>query len=309
MSIFDAIIAVLAMIALFLYGLKSFSREMKEIGSGYFQKYLSAITRYRFGGFLLGGILTLVIQSSSAVTSITVALVDAGVITFINSLAVMLGANVGTTSTAWLVSLKIGKIAPFFILAGTIVSVLPARIHLAGKSVFYFGLILFSLELISQSMEPIRNNSVMRDILALTREPWIGVFAGMLVTAVVQSSSVTAGLAIILAQQGIVNTEGAIAIIIGSNVGTTSTALIASLPMSPSAKLAARSNLLFNVVGLIVSFPFMGSFDELARFFTDDISYQIAFAHLFFNVMISVLFLPFLRLVGQRIEKYSHRVK
>ncbi len=305
MSLFQTAIAVLAMIALFLYGLKSFSREVKEIGSERFQKLISSVTRYRLGGFFLGALLTGFIQSSSAVTFITVALVDAGVITFPNSLAVMLGANIGTTSTAWLVTFKIGQIAPLFILLGAIVSMIPAKIQIAGKSLFYFGLILFSLELISQSMEPLKNDPVIVSALALTSNHWIGVLAGIAVTAAIQSSSVTAGLAIILAQQGVLTSEGAIAIIIGSNVGTTTTALIASLPMSSAAKLAARSNFFFNLVGVIVCFPFISLFDDLALIFTDDISFQVAFAHLFFNTVISVLMLPFLKPIGKWIMRRS----
>jgi phosphate:Na+ symporter len=305
MSLFQTIIAILAMISLFLYGLKSFSKEVKDLGSAHFQKLLSRITRFSFIGFLFGAGLTAIIQSSSAITSITVALVDAGVIKFTNSLAVMLGTNVGTTSTAWLVTFKIGQIAPVFILLGTILSMIPARIQVAGKSLFYFGLILFSLELISQAMDPLKNDERIVSALALTSNHFIGVIAGIVVTAVIQSSSVTAGLAIILTQQGVLSSEGAIAIIIGSNVGTTTTALIASMQMSAPAKLAARSNFIFNFIGMLICFPFITVFDDLAMIFTTDISFQVAFAHLFFNVFISILMLPFLRQIGQKILKYS----
>ncbi len=244
-------IIIFSAIALFLHGLNGFSQEVKDIGSDYFKTWIGKITQNRMSAFLLGTFLTAIIQSSSAVSSITVALIDAGVISFSNSLAVMLGANVGTTTTAWLVTFKVGQIAPVFIVLGTLISIIPTRIRTAGKSFFYFGLILFSLEFISQSLTPLKNDPKIIEVLGMADNHILGIFAGIIVTIMVQSSSVTAGLSIILAQQGVLSTEAAIAIIIGSNVGSTSTALIASLNMTPSAKLAAKANFLFNSFGVV----------------------------------------------------------
>jgi phosphate:Na+ symporter len=303
MSLLQAFISIFATISLFLYGLKSFSNEVKEIGSAHFSKLLGQITNYRILGFLLGGILTAVIQSSSAVTSITVALVDAEVITFSNSLAVMLGANVGTTSTAWLVSLKLAQIAPLCIVIGKLVSLLPAKIQIAGKSIFYFGLILFSLELINQAMAPIKNAPLIAAALTVADNHFLGVLVGILVTTIVQSSSVTTGLAIILCQQGMLSVEGAIAIIIGSNVGTTSTALISSLQMSSSARLAAKANFLFNLFGVVICFPFISGFHKMASLFTNEVGIKVAFAHLFLNIIITALTLPFLHRLAKWLQK------
>jgi phosphate:Na+ symporter len=143
------------------------------------------------------------------------------------------------------------------------------------------------------------------EILALADNHILGILAGILVTALVQSSSVTTGLSIILAQQGVLSTEGAIAIIIGSNVGTTSTALLASISMSASAKLAAKANFLFNLFGVLVCLPFINGFDNLAAYFTDDLGFQVAFAHLFFNIIISILMLPFITQFGEWLMKRS----
>jgi phosphate:Na+ symporter len=299
MSQLQTLIIILATISLFLHGLNGFSKEVKQIGSDHFKVWIAKITSNRFGGFFMGILLTAIIQSSSAVSSITVALVDAGVIPFANSLAVMLGANVGTTSTAWLVTFKVGQIAPVFIVLGTIISMIPAKIQTAGKSIFYFGLILFSLELISQSLSPLSHDPKILEILKLADNHLLGILAGIVVTALVQSSSVTTGLSIILAQQGVLSTEGAIAIIIGSNVGTTSTALIASLTMASSAKLAAKANFIFNLFGVIICYPFIKGFDNLAAYFTSDIGFQVAFAHLFFNIIISIVMLPFIKQFGE----------
>lgn len=298
MTDFQTTIAILATIALFLHGLEEFSKEVKDIGSDYFKNLISRITKNKYGGLLLGIVLTALVQSSSAVSSITVALVDASVISFGKSLAVLLGANVGTTSTAWLVTLKIGQIAPLFIVLGSAISMIPARIQTAGKSIFYFGLILFSLELISQSLQPIGNSSAIKTVLIYADNPFFAVTAGILITAFVQSSSVTTGLAIILAQQSILTAEGAIALIIGSNVGTTSTVLLASFKMSPNAKLAAKANFIFNTLGVILCFPFIKSITGLVQMISDDIGFQIAYAHLFFNLLILIIMLPFIERFG-----------
>ncbi len=309
MSLMHTFIVVFATIALFLHGLDGFSREVKEVGSAHFKNLIARITKNRIGGFFLGIMLTALIQSSSAVSSITVALVDTSVIPFANSLAVMLGANVGTTSTAWLVTFKVGQIAPIFIVFGTLIGIIPTRIKTLGKSIFYFGLILFSLELINQSLAPVSADPRIIEILKYADTSILGVLAGIAVTALVQSSSVTTGLAIILAQQGVLSSEGAIAIIIGSNVGTTSTALLASLTLNHSAKLAARANFLFNALGVVICFPFISGFDNLASYFTADIGFQVAFAHLFFNVIISVMMLPFIKQFGNWLMERSTKHK
>lgn len=298
MDLLQITIVIFSAIALFLHGLNSFSKEVKEIGSDYFKTWIGKITKNRLSGFLLGALLTAIIQSSSAVSSITVALIDAGVISFANSLAMMLGANVGTTTTAWLVSFKVGQIAPVFIVLGSLISIIPTRIKTAGKSIFYFGLILFSLELINQSLTPLKDDPRITEVLSLADNHLLGLFAGIFVTIMVQSSSVTTGLAIILAQQGVLSIEAAVAIIFGSNVGSTSTALIASINMTPSAKLAAKANLLFNCFGVVICLPFISWFVTLAERIAEGIGYQIAFVHLFFNIVISIIMLPFIKQFG-----------
>lgn len=298
MSQFQTLIIVFATISLFLYGLKSFSEEVKKLSTEKLQTLISKVTRYSISGFCLGIVLTSIIQSSSAVSSITVALVDAGVISFVNSLSVLLGANVGSTSTAWLVTFNVGSIAPYFIILGMMINFIPSRIQLIGKSIFYFGFILFSLELISQSIEPFKTDPFIVSVLKMTDNHIIGILSGIIVTALVQSSSVTTGLAILLTQQGILSSEGAISIILGSNIGTSSTALIASLQLNKWAKLSAMANFAFNFIGVLICFPFIRLLHTLTSYLSNDITYQVAYAHLLFNVFISLLILPFIKKVA-----------
>jgi Na/Pi-cotransporter len=295
MSVVQTLSSIVAAIVLFLYGLEGFSRELQHVGEGTFQRLTTAVTRTRWRGFAVGALLTAVIQSSSAVSSITVALVDSGAITFRNSLGVLIGANVGTTSTAWLVSLKLTGIGPTFIVIGTLFGLVPRKVRVFGKAIFYFGFVLFALDLVSASLAPVREAPVLRQLLGASSSLALAAVIGLGVTAIVQSSSVTSGLAILLVQQGAIAPAAAIAVVVGANAGTTTTALLASATMKPSAKRAARANLLFNLTGVLVLLPFLGTFAALVIDLGESPSTAVALAHLLFNVGIALPFLVFLK--------------
>ncbi len=304
MTTIETFFAALSAIILFLYGLGSFSRELQVVGGKTLQDWLGRITSNRFYGFIVGAISTAVLQSSSAVTALAVSLVDAGVISFTASLGILLGSNVGTTATAWLVSFKLTGIGPFFIVIGALISALPIRISVLGKAIFYFGVVFFALDLISHSLKPLQESEQMMHWLAMATTPWLGVLIGMLFTALVQSSSVTTGLAILLVQQGVLPPEAAIAIVIGSNVGSTSTALVAGMKMSPVARATAISNLLFNAFGALLYLPFLGQFSQLLIGMTDDPGIAVALAHLIFNLNVSLLLLALLGIIRPWLERW-----
>jgi len=305
MDLFNTLIAIMAMISLFLFSLRGFSKQLQKFGAEKMKGWLGRVTDNRYLGFLLGAGFTAIIQSSSAVSSIVVALVDSGVIKFYNSLAVLLGTNIGTTFTAWMVTFKLDALGPYLLIIGTMIGFLPHRIHIAGKSIFYLGLILFSLNLISQALEPVKASHEIIELLAYSQNPMLGVLLGIVVTIIVQSSSVTTGLAIILASQGLLGLEGAVAIVVGSNLGTTSTAFLASFSMNRSAKLSAIANFIFNLLGLLVFLPFLVFFTRLISTIDADITVQVATAHLIFNVVVAVITFPFLKKIGGLLEKYT----
>src|SRR5690554_7765258 len=150
----QTLIIILASITLFVYGLQSFSKEIEAIGTEKLSKWIGKITKLPLGGFFLGGVLTAIIQSSTLVSSITVSMVNVGVLTLRDSIMILLGTNIGTTSTAWIVSLQSVLLGPVFIVLGMLISMIPTRVSVAGKTIFYFGFIFFSLSYISQAMEP-----------------------------------------------------------------------------------------------------------------------------------------------------------
>lgn len=295
LSIYQTLILVLSYIVLFVFGLKGFSKEVQDLGKDRLKSWLSRFTSNRYRGFLLGAIITAIIQSSSATTSMATAMVDAGIISFRNCLGILLGANVGTTVTAWIVSLKLTQMGSIIIILGAIVSALPYRIHLIGKSLFYFGFIFFCLELIQNALIPVTNDATMMAWLSYLSNPYAAIIVGMILTVITQSSSVVTGLIIVFIQNNLIDINEAIGLILGSNIGTTSTALMAGLGMNQAAKRAALSNMLFNVFGVIVFIPLITILAKLVNMIDVENSYRVAIAQLIFNLSIALLFLPMLK--------------
>jgi phosphate:Na+ symporter len=305
MSNLRILFAAISAIVLFLYGLEGFSREIQAVGGETLQKWLARLTESRWRAVLLGAVLTAIIQSSSAVTALTVALVDAGSMTLRSSLGVLLGANIGTTSTAWLVSLKLTGIGPFFIVLGTVLSAIPTRFKVLGKAAFYFGFIFFSLDLVSFTLKPLAQSPIFMELLRRSSTPLMGVLAGIIVTAIVQSSSITTGLCILLVQQTLLPPTAAIPIVIGANIGTTATALVASIKMQKTARRVAVANLCFNTFGVVLFLPFLGWFAEKVVDVVGEPGMAVAWAQLIFNLVMTIAVLILLRVFQRRVELLS----
>jgi phosphate:Na+ symporter len=308
MSNLKILLASTAAIVLFLYGLEGFGHEIQRAGGATLNKWLVKLTETRWRGVLLGAAATAIVQSSSAVTSLTVALVDAGTMSFGSSLGVLLGANVGTTSTAWLVSLKLTSIGPFFIVFGAVLSAFPTRFKMLGKVAFYFGFIFFSLDIVSLTLKPLAQNPLFTELLNQSRTSAKGVIAGLFITAIVQSSSITTGLCILLVQQNLMPVEAAIPVVIGANIGTTATALIASIKMQTTARRVALANLGFNVFGVLLFLPFLNRFASVVVGFAGDPGMAVAWAQLIFNVVMVMAVLFILRLFHRWLESLDANV-
>lgn len=302
---FQTLILIIAAISLFVYGLQSFSQEIENLGVDRLQKWIGKITSIPMGGFLLGGVVTAIIQSSTMVSSLTVSLVSSGVITFKESLLILLGTNIGTTSTGWIVSFQSYLLGPIFIVLGTLISMIPTRIATIGKSIFYFGFIFFSLSFISQAMEPLRNNPMLIEILSKASNPFLGILYGIVITVIIQSSSVVVGLVIILISQGIITLESAIPIVVGANVGTTSTALLVSFKLSPLSRLTALSASTFNLVGVLLLLPFLGILEWFVESVTLNPTIRVALAFTVSNTLTSVFFLIFLNPTMRLLQKHK----
>ena len=295
------IMAGVTAIILFVFGLENFSAEIEQISGEKFRKFLARATKIPAIGVLIGALVTAVIQSSSATSVIAVGLVNAGVLSFKSSVGIVFGANIGTTITAQLVAFKLTAFAPVFIIIGFALSFVRSKISIFGKSIFYFGFVFFSLNLISAALEPLQNEPALTKYLIQPQNPLVAILVGCLFTAAVQSSSVTTGLAIIFTQQGLLSLENAVPLIMGANIGTTATALLAMLNMDVAAKKTALSHFFFNVGGVLIFLPILLLFGDRLNEFDANPAVALANIHLVFNVAASLIFVvlinPFTRLV------------
>lgn len=293
--------AGLTAVILFLFGLENFSKEIENITGERFRKSLARATKVPLIGVLIGALVTAVIQSSSATSVIAISLVNAGVISFKNSVGIIIGSNIGTTITSQLVAFKLTAFAPLIIILGFFLSLVKSRYTVFGKAVFYFGFVFFSLNLISATLEPLQGNDKLVSLLTQPQNPLYAVFFGFLFTALVQSSSVTTGLAIIFTQQGLLSIENAVPLLMGANIGTATTAMIAMFSMDAAAKKTALSHFLFNVGGVVIFFPAFLLFGSRLQDLQMDPAIALANLHLFFNLATSLVFMllysPFTRFI------------
>jgi phosphate:Na+ symporter len=296
------IIAGLTAVILFVFGLEHFSQELERISGERFRRFLGKATRIPIVGVIIGALVTAVIQSSSATSVITIGLVNAGVLSFKSSIGIILGSNVGTTVTAQLVAFKLTDFAPYLIIAGFVLSLVRSRWSIFGKSVFYFGFVFFSLNLISSTLAPLRDNPTLIAYLTEPHHAVVAVLAGALVTAVLQSSSVTTGLAIIFTQQGILSLDNAVPLIMGANIGTTATALVAMFNMDTAAQKTALSHFLFNVGGVVLCLPLFMLFGDRLNQLEAPPAVVLAAVHMVFNVFACAVFLVFLNPFARLVE-------
>ncbi|MBN2367419.1 Na/Pi cotransporter family protein, partial [Candidatus Woesearchaeota archaeon] len=252
---------------------------------------------------LLGAIVTAIVQSSSATTVITVSLVNMGLLSFSQSLGIIFGANVGTTITAQLVAFKLTSFAPIFIILGFLLKFFGGKYKLLGKPLFFFGLVFYGLMLISNNIAPIQEDQRIIDFFANFSNIFIALAVGFVFTAIVQSSSVTTGLVVVLAQNGLLDLKMGIPLLIGANIGSSTTALLASLDLNLYAKRVGFANFLFNIGGAIIFVPFLGLFIVLIQFIGGNVAQQIANAHMIFNIATLIIFLIVMNPFKKAVEK------
>ena len=291
---FTIIMAGLTAVILFIFGLDHFSQEIQKISGDRFRRFLGRATRVPMVGVLIGALVTAVIQSSSATSVIAISLVNAGVLSFKSSVGIIFGSNIGTTVTAQLVAFKLTAFAPVLVIGGFLLSLVRSRYAIFGKSIFYFGFVFFSLNLISSSLAPLQHEASFVAYLTQPQNPLVAIAIGCLFTALVQSSSVTTGLAIVFVQQGLLSLENAVPLVMGANIGTTSTALLAIFNMDIAAKKAALSHFLFNLGGVLLFLPPLLLFGDRLNQLDMTPAMELAMIHLVFNVGTSLVFLAFI---------------
>jgi len=301
-------------LALFLYGMRKMTESLKLVAGEHAKNVLGKLTSNRFTAALAGAGVTAVIQSSSITTVLVVGFITAGVMTFSQSIGIILGANVGTTITAQIIAFKIAESALVLIAAGFFTEVLAKnnRVRRLGIMFMGLGMLFFGMELMSQPTEPLRSYEPFMAYMRTMDNPVMAILVGTVLTAVVQSSSATTAIVIVMASQGFLTLETGIAIIMGANIGTCITVYISAIGKPREAMQAAMAHVLFNVAGVILFVAFIPAMADLVRDISpvsseldptskliSDIPRQIANAHTIFNVLNLVIFLGFTNLLAK----------
>ncbi len=303
-QIFEMVTGLAGGLGLFLFGMKLMSESIEKFAGARLRKILEFFTKNKFMGLFVGIIFTGIVQSSSACTVMVVSFVNSGLMTLYQAVGVIFGANIGTTVTSLLVSFNLSKYAPIFLLLGVIMIMFFKKqgIIKFGDVLVGFGVLFLGLSLMSSSMDTLKQSPIIEEIFASLTNPILAVLVGFLVTAVIQSSSVTVSIVLLLAQQGLLNLPICMFIILGCNMGSCVTALIASLAGMKDAKRAAMIHFLFNLVGSAVVFVilmFAGDFvvDTILNVATNDPGRFVAFSHTSIKIFQVILLFPFANLL------------
>ena len=316
-------------LAIFIFGMNMMSESLQKVAGSKMKKVIGFLTMNPLMGVLAGVITTAVLQSSSATTVMVIGFVSAGLMTLKQGISVILGANIGTTMTAQLIAFKISDYVYLIVFIGFLIFFIAKseRIKNIGNSIFGFGLLFTGIETMSSVMKPLAASPVFTDLIAHVADiPVLGVLVGTLMTLVVQSSSATIAVLQNFASQAgpdgvssIIGLAGAIPILLGDNIGTTITAILASIGQSRNAKRVALSHCMFNVSGALIFIWFVKPYAALIQAISpkgaevEVISRQIANAHTCFNVAMTLLWLPLIWLLVKIVmmfipEKSSERL-
>ncbi len=302
------ILGLLGGLALFLYGMQMMSSGLEDAAGNKMKKILEKLTSNRFLGVLVGAGITAVIQSSSATTVMAVGFVNSAMMTLKQAVWIIMGANIGTTITGQLIALDVGMIAPLmaFIGVAMIVFLKSPKVHHIGKILAGLGVLFIGMGMMSDAMVPLRESQAFIGLMTKFSNPILGILAGAVFTAIIQSSSASVGILQALAIAGLIDFKAAVFVLFGQNIGTCITAVLASIGTNRAAKRTTIIHLLFNLIGTTV---FTGAClllpisDWVAAITPDNMSQQIANMHTIFNITTTILLLPFGAYLAKLAEK------
>jgi len=305
----EIFIGIAGGLAFFLYGMDKMSNGMKSTAGNKMRSILASLTRNRVIALVVGAFVTMVIQSSSATTVMLVSFVQAGLLNLVQSMGVILGADIGTTITAQMIAFKLTDYALLMVAIGFLLKLLgkTERTKAIGDIVLGFGILFFGMKLMSDVMKPLRTYPAFINLMKDLENPFMGILIGAVFTAVVQSSSATTGVLIVLAQQGLISLEAGIPVIFGANIGTCVTAGLAGIGASREAKRVAFAHVLFKIAGVGLFIFWIPQFADMVRAlaekFGSGTARQLANAHTIFNVSLGLFFLPFIPFFSKFIYK------
>ncbi len=300
-KLLSILISLLGGLGLFLYGMNVMSDGLEKSAGDRMKHLIEVLTKNRIMGVLLGTLVTMIVQSSSATTVMVVGFVNAGIMNLTQSIGVIMGANIGTTITAQLVSIELTALAPIAIALGVGLKYFSKNNNVKkyAEILLGFGILFLGMDMMKDAVRPLREIEEFKNLLSSfgsgsISDTVMAIFTGFAITAIVQSSSATTGILIALASQGLLPIQSAFPVLLGTNMGTTVTAMLSSLGANKTAKRAAVMHFMFNLIGTVVFGIFLSrlTIDMVVKL-SDDPARQLANAHTFFNIMNTLMLLPF----------------
>jgi len=297
----DILPMLLGGLILFIYAISGLSRAMQKISTQKAREIISRYTSNLFLSILVGVVLTVLLGSSSALIILTIVFINAKSLKFKQAIGIIMGANVGTTFSSQLIALDISSYAVIPLIAGLLIEFFARdqQIRKYGNALFFFGLLFFGLFIMERSALPLRESDVFEDWIAHVNENLVkGTLVGGFITLVIQSSSATVGMAIVLGKQNLISLAGGLAIMLGSELGTCSDTLIATIKGSRQALKAGLFHLLFNFFTIVAGLLVFDAFLQLVLLVSSsqDLDKQIANGHMIFNIAGVLAFMPLVNL-------------
>lgn len=294
-NVFLLLVELFGGLALFMLGMDRMTEALRLLAGARMRDLLGRLAGNRFSALVTGAGVTAVIQSSTVTTVLVVGFISSGLMTLTQSIGVIIGANVGTTLTAQVIAFKVTDYALLAVAVGFAITFLSKnqQRQARGTALLGLGLVFFGMNVMGDAMSPLRSSETFVDTMARLENPLLGIAVAALFTALVQSSSATTGIIIVLAQQGLIGIDTGIPLILGANIGTTITVVLAAIGKPREAGRAAAAHALFNLIGVAIWIPFIGQLAQLVERIGGPIERQIANAHTVFNVVNALLFIGF----------------
>ncbi len=304
LDVFLIIVTLLGGLAIFLLGLDRLTESLRVVAGDRMRGMLTRLTGNRFKGLFTGTAVTAVIQSSSVTTVLVVGFIASGLMTFEQSLGVIMGAHIGTTITAQIIAFNVSRYSLLLVAIGFAISFASKRDHRSaqGMMIMGFGLVFFGMSLMGDAMRPLRDQAAFIDLMSHMEIPILGLLVGAVFTALVQASAATAGIVIVLAGQGIISLEAGLALVIGANIGTSVTAMLAAIGKPREAVRAAVAHTLINVAGAVIWIFLIGRLADIVTAIGGSPERQIANAHTIFNLANTALFIGFTTQIARIVE-------
>lgn len=303
----QSMLLIITGLILFLYALNTLSDGLRELAGDKLKSFLDRFTNNLFKGIISGIVVTVLLDSSSVVIIMTIALVNSGALTFRQAMGVVMGANIGTAFSSQIFALNVGEYAAIPILTGFVMMFFLKKAFYVqlGKVIFGFGLIFFGLFTMEEAVEPLKESNYFVNWLKSLENTWKGVTIGAVVTVVIQSSSATVGMVIGLASQGLMTLTAGIAVLLGAELGTCADTLVASVGRSKAAVKTGLFHLIFNIITILVAMLLLPQFTQLVLFISSGRSIQqtIANGHMLFNTLGVLLMVPFTGIFARLLEK------